>query len=84
MRYLEILLNDDNLVHQFFHDDFLLFLQILKRELNLLKEGKLDEVQLFKEGLDENGYIKAGYWNDRTQLYNQDKNVSDYYPKFMK
>lgn len=61
-----------------------IFVQILKRELNLLKEGKLDEVQLFKEGLDENGYIKAGYWNDRTQLYNQDKNVSDYYPKFMK
>lgn len=61
-----------------------LFVKILKKELELIKAGNLSETTLFSNGLDENGYIKAGYWDDKTQLYTKDISVSNYEPKFLK
>lgn len=61
-----------------------IFVNILKRDLNLLKEGKIDEVKLLSGGLDENGFLKAGFWNDKTQEYSKDMSVSGSLPNFIK
>jgi len=58
-----------------------IFVKILKRDLALINEGNSNDVTVLKDGLDENGYIKSGYWDDKTQLYVQDKNMSQYSPK---
>jgi HD-GYP domain-containing protein (c-di-GMP phosphodiesterase class II) len=55
----------------------------LKKDLSLIQEGKLDEVTLINGGLDDDGYIKAGFWDDKTQLYSKDKSVSGYSPKYI-
>ena len=60
-----------------------IFVNILKRDLNLLKEGKNEEVQLLSGGLDENGFLKAGFWNDKTQEYSKDLSVSGNSPSFI-
>ena len=57
-----------------------IFVNILKRDLNLLKEGKIDEVKLLSGGLDENGFLKAGFWDDKTQEYSKDMSVSGSFP----
>ena len=61
-----------------------IFVNILKRDLNLLKEGKIDEVKLLSGGLDENGFLKAGFWDDKTQEYSKDMSVSRSLPNFIK
>ena len=61
-----------------------IFVNILKRDLNLLKEGKIDEVKLLSGGLDENGFLKAGFWDDKTQEYSKDMSVSGSLPNFIK
>lgn len=60
-----------------------IFVKKLKRELNLINEGKLSELSLLSGGLDEKGYLKAGYWDDKTQEYSIDTSVSGLYPKFI-
>jgi putative nucleotidyltransferase with HDIG domain len=54
-----------------------IFVQILKHELELIQSGKLEEAKLLPNGIDANGYIKTGFWNDKSQLYIQEKNISD-------
>ena len=56
----------------------------LKKELSLIQEGKTDEVTLLAGGIDEKGFLKAGFWNDKTQEYTQDKSVSESLPNLMK
>ena len=61
-----------------------IFVKELKKELRLIKEGKTNEVVLLAGGIDENGFLKAGFWDDKTQEYSQDKSVSDQLPNFKK
>ena len=56
----------------------------LKRDLDLIKNGKTDEVKLLSGGIDEKGYIKAGFWDDKSQEYSKDKSVSQAFPNLMK
>lgn len=60
-----------------------ILVKILKRELSLLKEGKQDEVMLLSGGIDEKGFLKAGFWDDKTQEYSQDKSVSGHMPNMI-
>lgn len=60
-----------------------ILVKILKKELSLIKEGKLDEVKLLSGGLDKNGYLKAGYWDDITQTYSKDTSVLDNRPNYL-
>ena len=57
-----------------------IFVNILKKDLDLIKDGKTGETRLISSGIDEKGYLKAGFWNDKTQEYSQDKSVSDSLP----
>lgn len=61
-----------------------ILVNMLKRELSLIQEGKTDEVTLLSGGLDEKGFLKAGFWNDKTQEYSRDASVWDSSPKFIK
>ncbi len=60
-----------------------IFVKLLKKELELIQDGKTDKVTLLAGGLDENGYLKAGFWDDKTQLYSKDLSVSDYKPNLL-
>ena len=60
-----------------------IFVKLLKKELELIQDGKTDKVTLLTGGLDENGYLKAGFWDDKTQLYSKDLSVSDYKPNLL-
>ena len=60
-----------------------ILVKILKRDLSLIKDGKLDEVKLLSGGIDEKGYLKAGFWDDKTQEYHSDNSVSNSSPKFI-
>ena len=53
-----------------------IFVKKLKKDLQLLKEGKTSDVILLTGGLDEKGYLKAGFWDDKTQEYIPDKSVA--------
>ena len=61
-----------------------IFVQELKRDLNLIKDGKTEEATLLSGGIDSNGYLKAGFWDDKTQEYSNDKSVSGNKPSFTK
>ena len=61
-----------------------IFVNILKKDLELIKDGKDNEATLLSSGLDENGFLKAGFWNDKTQEYSRDQNVSGSSPTIMK
>ncbi|MBR2289285.1 MAG: HD domain-containing protein [Clostridia bacterium] len=60
-----------------------IFVKILKRDLSLIKDGKTDETTALSE-LDKNGFLKAGFWDDKTQEYSQDKSVLGSLPNFLK
>ena len=60
-----------------------ILVKILKRELSLLKEGKQDEVMLLSGGKEKKGFLKAGFWDDKTQEYSQDKSVSGHMPNMI-
>ncbi len=60
-----------------------IFVKILKKDLELIKNGKPEEATLLSNGLDEKGFLKAGFWNDKTQEYSRDTGVSDSLPKFI-
>ena len=59
-----------------------IFVRLLKRDLELIQDGKQSEVTVLDAGLDENGYIKAGFWDDKTQEYTKDMSVGEEYPRF--
>lgn len=61
-----------------------IFVKLLKRDLTLIKENKIDEVRLLSGGLDEQGFLKAGFWDDKTQEYSKDSSVLGSLPSFMK
>ena len=61
-----------------------IFVKLLKRDLNLIHEGKTEEAKLLSNGIDEKGFLKAGFWNDKTQEYSQDVGVSNSLPNLIK
>lgn len=61
-----------------------IFVKELKKDLQLIKDGKIEETTLLSSGIDEKGFLKAGFWDDKTQEYSQDKSVSGHFPNFMK
>ena len=61
-----------------------IFVKILKRDLELIKSGNLKDAYVLSAGLDEKGFLKAGFWNDKTQEYNKDLSVSGHLPNFLK
>ena len=61
-----------------------IFVKFLKKDLNLIYEGKTEEAKLLSNGIDENGFLKAGFWNDITQEYSQDNSVSNSLPNLIK
>ena len=61
-----------------------ILVKILKKELSLLKENKNEGILLLTGGLDEKGFLKAGFWDDLTQEYVKDSSVSNSSPRFLK
>lgn len=61
-----------------------IFVNILKRDLSLIKDGKTNKARLLSSGLDEKGFLKAGFWNDKTQEYSKDMSVSNSLPNLLK
>lgn len=61
-----------------------ILVQKLKKDLKLIKDGKNNEATLLSSGIDKDGFLKAGFWNDKTQEYSQDKSVSNSLPNFLK
>lgn len=76
---------DENRMSQQLDTDLTdIFVKQLKKDLNLIKDGKQNETKLLNSGLDDKGFLKAGFWDDKTQEYSKDKSVSKYLPNFMK
>ena len=61
-----------------------IFVNMLKRDLAIINDGKTNEARLLSSGLDEKGYLKAGFWDDKTQEYSVDKSVSGNLPNLLK
>lgn len=82
--HLHFDINENRMSQQFDTKLTDILVKKLKKELLLLHEGKIEEVTLLSSGIDENGYLKAGFWDDKTQEYSHDKSVSNSFPNVLK
>lgn len=61
-----------------------IFVRILKRDLTLIQDGKNNEAKILTSGIDNIGFLKTGFWDDKTQEYIPDQSVLNSMPNLFK